>query len=119
MHAKADTSVQFLCSQIIYCSLRFRAGDRIACIRSCRLSASRHSPRGLLQSGLAMNKAGRSGAITPQQLALLNSSEWFAALEPAIQQAVLASSQVMVLAAGKPVFHRGDPSDGIYCVLSG
>ena len=50
---------------------------------------------------------------------MLKRSEWFAALEPAFQQAVLASSRVRVLAAGKPVFHRGDPSDGIYCVLSG
>src|SRR5262245_47846115 len=66
-----------------------------------------------------MNKAVGAGAITQKQLAVLNSSEWFAALEPAIQQAVLASSRVMVLAAGKPVFHRGDPGDGIYCVLSG
>src|SRR5262245_65111862 len=66
-----------------------------------------------------MNKAVGAGAITQKQLAVLNSSEWFAALEPAIQQAVLASSRVMVLGAGKPVFHRGDPGDGLYCVLSG
>jgi CRP/FNR family transcriptional regulator, cyclic AMP receptor protein len=66
-----------------------------------------------------MNEAVRSGAITQKQLAVLKSSEWFAALEPAFQQAVLTSSHVMVLGAGKPVFHRGDPSDGIYCVLSG
>src|SRR5262245_1914493 len=66
-----------------------------------------------------MNEAVRSGAITPKQLAALKSSEWFTALEPAFQQAVLAASQVMVLGAGKAVFHRGDPSDGIYCVLSG
>src|SRR5262249_10261306 len=58
-------------------------------------------------------------AITQKQLAVLNSSEWFAALESPIQQAVLASSHEMVLGAGKLVFHRGGPSDGIYCVLSG
>jgi CRP/FNR family cyclic AMP-dependent transcriptional regulator len=57
--------------------------------------------------------------MTQEQLAVLNRSEWFAALEPALQQAVLASSRVMVLAAGTRVFHRGDPSDGIYCLLSG
>lgn len=66
-----------------------------------------------------MNEAVRSVAITPEQLAVLKSSEWFGALEPHFQQAVLASSRVMVLSAGQSVFHRGDPSDGIYCVLSG
>ena len=50
---------------------------------------------------------------------MLRSSEWFAALEPAFQRAVLASSRVRVLAAGNAVFHRGDPGDGVYCVLSG
>ena len=60
-----------------------------------------------------------SGAITQKQLAVLKSGEWFAALVPAFQQAVLASSHVRVLAAGTRVFHRGDPCDGIYCVLSG
>jgi CRP/FNR family transcriptional regulator, cyclic AMP receptor protein len=66
-----------------------------------------------------MSGAVSSAAITQEQLAVLKSSEWFAALEPAFQQAVLASSRVRVLAAGNAVFHRGDPSDGIYCVLSG
>jgi CRP/FNR family transcriptional regulator, cyclic AMP receptor protein len=66
-----------------------------------------------------MSEAISSGAITQKHLAVLKSSEWFAGLEPALQQAVLASSQVRVLGAGQPVFHRGDPGDGIYCVLSG
>jgi CRP/FNR family transcriptional regulator, cyclic AMP receptor protein len=66
-----------------------------------------------------MNEVVRSAAITPEQLAVLKSSEWFGALEPAFQQAVLASSRVMAVAAGESVFHRGDPSDGIYCVISG
>jgi CRP/FNR family transcriptional regulator, cyclic AMP receptor protein len=66
-----------------------------------------------------MNGAVRPAAITEEQLGVLKSSEWFAALEPAFQQGVLASSRVMVLPAGKAVFHRGDPSDGIYCVLAG
>jgi CRP/FNR family cyclic AMP-dependent transcriptional regulator len=66
-----------------------------------------------------MSEAVSSAAITQEQLAVLKSSEWFAALEPAFQQAVLASSRVRLLAAGNAVFHRGDPCDGIYCVLSG
>jgi CRP/FNR family transcriptional regulator, cyclic AMP receptor protein len=66
-----------------------------------------------------MSEGVRSAAITQEQLAVLTSSEWFAALEPAFQQALLVSSRVRVLAAGKAVFHRGDPNDGIYCILSG
>jgi CRP/FNR family transcriptional regulator, cyclic AMP receptor protein len=66
-----------------------------------------------------MSGAVSSAEITQEQLAVLKSSEWFAALEPAFQQAVLASSRVSVLPAGDAVFHRGDPGDGIYCVLSG
>jgi CRP/FNR family transcriptional regulator, cyclic AMP receptor protein len=66
-----------------------------------------------------MNGAVRSAAMTPEQLAALNGSEWFAALEPAFALAVLASSRLMALAADETVFHRGDASDGIYCVLSG
>ncbi|MEH2547092.1 CRP-like cAMP-binding protein [Bradyrhizobium sp. AZCC 2262] len=57
--------------------------------------------------------------MTPEQLSVLNGSEWFAALEPAFREAVLGSSRVKLLASGETVFHRGDPSDGIYCVLLG
>ena len=66
-----------------------------------------------------MSEAVRSAAITPAQLSVLNSSEWFCTLDDAFQQAVLESSRVMALAAGESVFHRGDRGDGIYCVLSG
>jgi CRP/FNR family cyclic AMP-dependent transcriptional regulator len=68
---------------------------------------------------MAMNEFVKSGAISQKHLAALKSSDWFAALEPAFQRAVLESSRVMVLGAGKSVFHRGDLGDGIYCVLSG
>jgi len=40
-------------------------------------------------------------------------------LDPAFQEAVLRSSRVITLAAGESVFDRGDPGDGIYCVMSG
>jgi CRP/FNR family transcriptional regulator, cyclic AMP receptor protein len=66
-----------------------------------------------------MSEAVRSAAINRDHLAVLKSSEWFAALEPAFQQDVLVSSRARVLAAGEAVFHRGDPNDGIYCILSG
>jgi CRP/FNR family transcriptional regulator, cyclic AMP receptor protein len=86
----------------------------------CGFSPPRHGAQGFdLQAGRAMNEVIRSAAITPEQLAVLKGSEWFGALEPAFQQAVLGSSRVMVLAAGQSVFHRGDRSDGIYCVMSG
>lgn len=66
-----------------------------------------------------MSEVVRSAAMTPEQLAVLKSSEWFGALDPGFQQAVLGSSRVIALPAGKSVFHRGDRSDGLYCVLSG
>jgi CRP/FNR family transcriptional regulator, cyclic AMP receptor protein len=66
-----------------------------------------------------MNEAVRSIRMTPAQLAVLRDSEWFSAIEPAFREAVLASSRVKALASGETVFHRGDTSDGIYCVLSG
>lgn len=66
-----------------------------------------------------MNEVVRSAAMTPEQQKILNGSEWFGALDPAFQQAVLGSSRVMTFVAGQSVFHRGDASDGIYCVLSG
>jgi CRP/FNR family transcriptional regulator, cyclic AMP receptor protein len=72
-----------------------------------------------MATGHAMNEVARSAAMTPEQLAVLNSSEWFGALDASFREAVLRSSRVMVLASGETVFHRGDACDGIYCVLSG
>lgn len=66
-----------------------------------------------------MNDVFRSSALTPGQLAVLQSGEWFAALDTNFQLTVLRSSRVLVLATGECVFRRGDPSDGIYCVISG
>jgi CRP-like cAMP-binding protein len=66
-----------------------------------------------------MHKVDRYTAPTPEQLAVVMNGEWFAALDPAFQRAVLGSSRVMVLEVGESVFRRGDPSDGIYCVISG
>lgn len=66
-----------------------------------------------------MNEIAKSVALTPEQLTVVNSGEWFSALEPGFQRAVLESSRITSLAAGEPVFRRGDPGDGIYCVISG
>jgi CRP/FNR family transcriptional regulator, cyclic AMP receptor protein len=66
-----------------------------------------------------MNDGVRLTGLTAEQLAKVRGGEWFAALEPALQRAVLGSSRVMMLAAGESVFRRDDPGDGIYCVVSG
>jgi CRP/FNR family transcriptional regulator, cyclic AMP receptor protein len=66
-----------------------------------------------------MSEVVGSAPLTPEQLAVLQSGEWFAALDTRFQRSLLASSRVVVLAAGDSVFRRGDPSDGIYCVISG
>jgi CRP/FNR family cyclic AMP-dependent transcriptional regulator len=85
----------------------------------CGLSAGRHN-EDLRRAGSAkMNAIVRSAAVSPTQLAVLKGSEWFATLDPGFQQAVLGSSRVIGVAAGQSVFHRGDRSDGIYCVISG
>ncbi len=66
-----------------------------------------------------MNDVVSSAMMTPEHLAVLTSSEWFGTIDATFQQAVLRSSRVIALTAGQSVFHRGDASDGIYCVLSG
>jgi Cyclic nucleotide-binding domain len=91
---------------------------RLSCTKGGRLSAGRHSVV-LPHEGTAMHEIVRSAAITPEHLAVLNSSEWFGAIDPAFRQAVLGSSRVIALSAGQSVFHRGDAGDGLYCVLSG
>jgi CRP/FNR family transcriptional regulator, cyclic AMP receptor protein len=66
-----------------------------------------------------MTEVVRSAPLTPEQLAILQSGDWFAALDTDFQRSLLGSSRVVVLSAGVAVFRRGDPSDGIYCVISG
>jgi CRP/FNR family cyclic AMP-dependent transcriptional regulator len=118
MQARAIASFQFFRKQIIHFFQTNGADGGIIGIVRRRLSARRHSADEV-QAGGAMNEIVRSAAMTPEQLSVLNGSEWFAALEPAFREAVLGSSRVKLLASGETVFHRGDPSDGIYCVLSG
>jgi hypothetical protein len=54
-----------------------------------------------------MNEVVRSAALTPEQLAVLQSGEWFAELETHFRRGVLGSSRAMVLTAGECVFRRG------------
>jgi hypothetical protein len=59
-----------------------------------------------------MNEVVRPAALTAEQLAVLKSSEWFGGLEPAFQQAVLASSRVVAVAVGSPFSTVVTPATG-------
>lgn len=50
---------------------------------------------------------------------VLHDSHWFAALPPALQDAIVLHAQWVHLAAGEFLFRRGDNSDGLYAVLEG
>jgi len=52
-------------------------------------------------------------------LALLEAGVWFARTSPALREALMASARVRTLAAGQPLFRRGDAPCGLYAVLEG
>jgi hypothetical protein len=82
-----------------------------------RLSARRHSAK--LTKGRKCDERGRQ--ISCDHFGATGRSEgsaWFGALDPAFQEAVLASSRVKQLGAGEPYSTAATP-DAIYCVLSG
>lgn len=49
----------------------------------------------------------------------LHASSWFGALEPTLQDALVGIATVRRLGAADVLFRRGDPPDGLYCVLDG
>ncbi|AEF24215.1 MULTISPECIES: Crp/Fnr family transcriptional regulator [Pseudomonas] len=49
----------------------------------------------------------------------LHQGQWFAALPPALQQALLAQGKLLSLEAGQRLFSRGDAPSGLYAVLKG
>lgn len=49
----------------------------------------------------------------------LHASSWFGALEPALQDALIDIATVRRLGTGDVLFRRGDPPDGLYCVVEG
>jgi CRP/FNR family transcriptional regulator, cyclic AMP receptor protein len=51
--------------------------------------------------------------------ALLERSAWFAGAPEALRGGLRAAGRVRTLRAGERLFLRGDPADGIYCVLEG
>ncbi|MFD1560780.1 Crp/Fnr family transcriptional regulator [Paraburkholderia silviterrae] len=62
------------------------------------------------------------GAASPSVsavTALLERSAWFAGAPEALRASLRAAGRVRTLCAGERLFLRGDPADGIYCVLEG
>jgi CRP/FNR family transcriptional regulator, cyclic AMP receptor protein len=49
----------------------------------------------------------------------LERSAWFRGLPDALRTALRASGRVRTVRAGERLFMRGDPDDGVYCVLEG
>lgn len=52
-------------------------------------------------------------------LAAVRAGAWFAALPETLQQALLEDARPRRVAPGATLFARGDPFDGLYCILSG
>ncbi|MGF2505761.1 Crp/Fnr family transcriptional regulator, partial [Ralstonia pseudosolanacearum] len=47
----------------------------------------------------------------------LHASSWFGALGTPLQDALIGMAVVRRLGGGDMLFRRGDPSDGLYCVV--
>jgi CRP/FNR family transcriptional regulator, cyclic AMP receptor protein len=58
-------------------------------------------------------------ASSPQLAAALERSAWFSNAPAPLRDALLAAGRVRTLVAGERLFMRGDPDDGLYCVLEG
>lgn len=65
-----------------------------------------------------MTSAG-PGAQADAVTAQLERSAWFAGAPAALRAGLRAAGRVRTLRAGERLFLRGDPADGIYCVLEG
>jgi CRP/FNR family transcriptional regulator, cyclic AMP receptor protein len=57
--------------------------------------------------------------ISPAIHASLASTAWFRNAPPALQAELVSLGRLVRLAAGERLFMRGDPDDGIYCLLEG
>jgi len=57
--------------------------------------------------------------LSPDPFAPVRAGAWFSSLPPALRQALLEDGICRSLAAGQALFSRGDPFEGLYCVLSG
>ncbi|MFU0436813.1 cyclic nucleotide-binding domain-containing protein, partial [Acinetobacter baumannii] len=47
----------------------------------------------------------------------LHASSWFGTLDAPLQDALIGIAAVRRLSAGDVLFRRGDPPDGLYCVV--
>ncbi|WP_084687982.1 Crp/Fnr family transcriptional regulator [Paraburkholderia oxyphila] len=79
-------------------------------------AASSASADALPSAGAQADAAAPSvSAVT----ALLERSAWFVGAPEALRAGLRAAGRVRTLRAGERLFLRGDPADGIYCVLEG
>jgi CRP-like cAMP-binding protein len=61
-----------------------------------------------------------TASLPRTQLAtLLSGSAWYRSAPAALQAQLIDAGRIERLAAGERLFTRGDPDDGIYCVLGG
>ena len=67
----------------------------------------------------AGSAAQTNAPATSTVTALLERSAWFAGAPEALRAGLRAAGRVRTLRAGERLFLRGDPADGIYCVLEG
>lgn len=51
--------------------------------------------------------------------AFLAKGRWFGSLAPAMQESIIARSEIVAFQANSPVYTFGDPVDGLYAVLDG
>lgn len=57
--------------------------------------------------------------VTVDDMRFLMARGWLSLCDPQFMEAMLAKARVQVLETGEPLFHPGDPSNGLYGVLSG
>jgi CRP/FNR family transcriptional regulator, cyclic AMP receptor protein len=89
-----------------------------------RLSASRQLTSRPTSSNSSVPTASTASDAAPDAAAqavtaLLARSAWYAGVPEPLRAGLRAAGRVRTLRAGERLFLRGDPADGIYCVLEG
>lgn len=57
--------------------------------------------------------------LLPRHIAMLETSDWYCRLPPALQPQVLQQLSAAPRPAGRALFHQGDPVAGLHVILSG
>lgn len=70
-------------------------------------------------SPIRQNDAGAPHASASRHVAVARSGAWFSALPPDFQDALLQAARERRLRDGEALYFKGDPGDGLYCVVSG